>query len=76
MSQFTIKQQHKKDKIVTCTPQTERHTDRQTRKVKTEGTISGFHEFFLQPIIKERSNKEKRQKHIRRKWDSNPRALD
>ena len=36
---------------------TDRHTDRQTdTKVTTVGTLSGFQEFFLQPIIKERSN--------------------
>ena len=33
-------------------------TDGQTHtKVNTEDTLSGFQEFFLQPIIKERSNK-------------------
>ena len=32
-------------------------TDRQTHtKVTTEGTLSGFQEFFLQPIIKDRPN--------------------
>ena len=37
--------------------QTDRQTDRQTdTKVNTEDTLSGFQEFFLQPIIKERSN--------------------
>ena len=37
---------------------TDRHTDRQTdTKVNTEDTLSGFQEFFLQPIIKDRSNK-------------------
>ena len=37
--------------------QTDRHTDRQTdTKVKTEDTLSGFQEFFLQPIIKDWSN--------------------
>ena len=36
--------------------QTHRHTDTQTHtKVKTEDTLSGFQEFFLQPIIKDRS---------------------
>ena len=36
---------------------TDRHTDRQTdTKVNTEDTLSGFQEFFLQPIIKDRSN--------------------
>ena len=36
---------------------TDRQTDRQTdTKVNTEDTLSGFQEFFLQPIIKERSN--------------------
>ena len=33
--------------------QTDRHTDR----VTTEGTLSGFQDFFLQPIIKDRPNK-------------------
>ena len=33
-------------------------TDGQTHtKVNTDGTLSGFQEFFLQPIIKDRSNK-------------------
>ena len=37
--------------------QTHRQTDRQTdTKVNTEDTFSGFQEFFLQPIIKDRSN--------------------
>ena len=37
---------------------TDRHTDRQTHtKVTTEGTLSGFQEFFLHPIIKDRPNK-------------------
>ena len=35
-----------KCKGVLCSP----HTDRQTTKVKTEDTLSGFHEFFLRPI--------------------------
>ena len=35
--------------------QTDRHTDRQM-KVNTEGTFSGFQDFFLQPIIKDRPN--------------------
>ena len=37
--------------------QTDRQTDRQTdTKVNTEDTLSGFQNFFLQPIIKDRSN--------------------
>ena len=40
--------------------QTDRHTDtqthRQTDRVTTEGTLSGFQDFFLQPIIKDRPN--------------------
>ena len=45
--------------------QTHRHTDIQTdrqtdTKVNTEDTLSGFQEFFLQPIIKDRSNMCKR----------------
>ena len=39
--------------------QTDRQTDRQTHtKVTTEGTLSGFQEFFLQPIIKDRPKNE------------------
>ena len=38
--------------------ETDRHTHRQTNtKVNTEGTLSGFQDFFLQPIIKDRPNK-------------------
>ena len=38
-------------------PQTDTQTHRQTHtKVTTEGTLSGFQEFFLQPIIKDRPN--------------------
>ena len=34
------------------------HTDGQTHmKVNTEGTLSGFQDFFFQPIIKDRPNK-------------------
>ena len=37
--------------------QTDTQTDGQTdTKVNTEDTLSGFQEFFLQPIIKDRSN--------------------
>ena len=37
--------------------QTHRRTDRQTHtKVTTVGTLSGFQEFLLQPIIKDRPN--------------------
>merc|ERR1712102_49226 len=36
-------------------PVAREQTDRRTHtKVKTEGTLSGFQEFFLQPIIKDR----------------------
>ena len=35
---------------------TDRQTDRQTHRVTTEGTLSGFQDFFLQPIIKDRPN--------------------
>ena len=41
-------------KDVTCSPRTHRHTDRQTHRVTTVGTLSGFQDFFLQPIIKDR----------------------
>ena len=33
-------------------------TDRQTDRVTTVGTLSGFQDFFLQPIIKDRPNKQ------------------
>ena len=40
--------------------QADRHTDRQTQtKVTTVGTLSGFQDFFLKPIIKDRPNKQK-----------------
>ena len=40
-----------------CSPRTDGHTHRQTHtKVTTVGTLSGFHKFFLQPIIKDRPN--------------------
>merc|ERR1711963_979824 len=49
-----------RSKGVTCSPftdtQTDRQTDRQTHRVTTEGTLSGFQDFFLQPIIKDRPN--------------------
>ena len=36
---------------------THRHIDRHTdTKVNTEDTLSGFQDFFLQPIIKDRFN--------------------
>ena len=37
---------------MTCSLFTDRHTDR----VTIEGTLSGFQDFFLQPIIKDRPN--------------------
>ena len=44
-------------KSVPCSPRTDRRTDVQTdTKVATVGTLSGFQEFFLQPIIKDRPN--------------------
>ena len=39
-----------------CSPLTDGHTHTHT-KVTTEGTLSGFQEFYLQPIIKDRPNK-------------------
>ena len=35
---------------------TDTQTHRQTHRVTTEGTLSGFQDFFLQPIIKDRPN--------------------
>ena len=40
-------------KSVPCSPQTDGQTH---TKVTTEGTLSGFQDFFLQPIIKDRPN--------------------
>ena len=42
-----------------CVPSsllTHRHTDRQTDRMTTVGTLSGFQDFPLQPIIKDRPN--------------------
>ena len=39
---------------------TDTQTDTQTHRVTTEGTLSGFQDFFLQPIIKDRPKNEKR----------------
>ena len=51
------KNQVPRPKGVLCSSLTDRQTDRQTdTKVNTEDTLSGFQEFFLQPIIKDRSN--------------------
>ena len=49
-------------KGVLCSPRADGHTDRQTHrqtdtKLNTEDTLSGFQDFFLQSIIKDRSNK-------------------
>ena len=40
-------------KGVLCNPRADRHTD---TKVNTEDTLSGFQEYFLQPIIKAQPN--------------------
>ena len=39
---------------------TDGQTHRQTDGVTTEGTLSGFQDFFLQPIIKDRPKKRRR----------------
>ena len=41
---------------MSCNPFKDRHTHTQTDRVTTEGTLSGFQDFFLQPIIKDRPN--------------------
>ena len=41
-------------------------TDGQTHTVTTVGTLSGFQEFFLQPIIKDRPNKNKHKADMQR----------
>ena len=55
---------------MTCSPRTDTHTDTHTDtqthrhtdtytdtdRVTTKGTLSGFQDFFLQPIIKDRPN--------------------
>ena len=44
-------------KYMLCSPRTDGQTDTQTQtNVTTVGTLSGFQEFFLQPIIKDRPN--------------------
>ena len=40
-------------KGVLCSPRTDAQTD---TKVNTEGTLSGFQDFFLQSTIKDRPN--------------------
>ena len=50
-----------RSKGVFCSLVTDTHTHTHTyththTKVTTEGTLSGFQEFFLQPIIKDRPN--------------------
>ena len=65
MSQGSLNPKIPRPKGVTCSlrtdTQTHRHshtqTDRQTHRVTTEGTLSGFQDFFLQPTIKDRPNK-------------------
>ena len=47
------KNQVPRSKGVLCSSRTDRHTD---TKVNTEDTLSGFQDFFLQPIIKDRPN--------------------
>ena len=50
---------------------TDRQTDRQTdTKVNTEDNLSGFQEFFLQPIIRDRSNTSTKQMAVCRHVDS------
>ena len=50
-----------RSKGVTCSPFTDGQTHRQTHRVTTEGTLLGFQDFFLQPIIKDRPNKNKKE---------------
>merc|ERR1711923_339838 len=58
VSRITLpKNQIPSSKTVVSSSRTETHTDRQTHtKVNTEGTLSGFQDFFLQPITKDRLN--------------------
>ena len=60
MSQGSLNQKIRvpRSKGVTCSPHIDRQTDTQTdTKVTIVGTLSGFQEFFLQPIIKDRLKK-------------------
>ena len=52
---FSCPKDHSSKKIgsVPCSPSTDTQTH---TKVTTEGTLSGFQELFLQPIIKDRPN--------------------
>ena len=47
---------HSTQKLVCPVAHSHTDTDTQTDRVTTEGTLSGFQDFFLQPIIKERPN--------------------
>ena len=49
------KNQVPRSKAVLCSPRIDTHTHTDT-KVTTVGTLSGFQDFFLQPIIKDRPN--------------------
>ena len=53
ISQGSFNPKIPRSKGVLCSPCAERHTD---TKVNTEDTLSAFQEYFLQPIIKDRSN--------------------
>ena len=47
-----------RSKGVLCSSGTDRRADGQTdTKLKTEDTLSGFQDLFLQPIINDQSNK-------------------
>ena len=46
-----------RSKGVPCSPFADRQTDaKKDMKVNTDDTLSGFHEFFLPFVIKDRSN--------------------
>ena len=52
------KNQVPRSKALLCSPRIDGQTHTHTHtKVTTVGTLSGFQEFFLQPIIKDRPNK-------------------
>ena len=56
---------------MTCSLRTDGHTHRQTHRVTTEDTLSGFQDFFLQPIIKDRpKNRHKKCKNANFEYQS------
>ena len=56
------KNQIPRPKSVSCSVFTDRQTDTHTHRVTTVGTLPRFQDFFLQPIIKDRPNRDEQSK--------------